>query len=153
MGTGWRKTTIATFGAEDRMQRKAGTMLSNSVKVRPATWCRSPQRFSMTTSLRRKREKVSLQSGLVDPIKKRRVFGSGWTAALSEITDSQRGLTISPAMARINSVWSSGQESGMTIFAQRRTILSAVRDCAQVHEVIPAAMRHNLTSRILLAAT
>ena len=100
------------------------------MQVRVVTSSLLPQRVSMTTSLRRKINTALLQSGLEAQIKKRRVFGSGWTAALSEITDSHFGHTISRAMAIFNIVSSSGRQNGTTMFVPSRTTLSVVRGCA-----------------------
>ena len=125
--TGWRMKAAATFG-EELVRRKVGRLLSNSAEVREVTCLQSPPRQSMTTS---RRAKVWTQSGLEVRTKKRRVFGIGWIALLSEMPHSQPGLTISRAVEKINIVWSSGLRRGMTAFATSRTTLSAPRNCAR----------------------
>ena len=105
-------------------------MLRNSAEMRAVTCLPSPQKPSMTTS---RTEKVSTQSGLEALIKRRRVFGIGWTALLFKIRDSQPGLNISQAMEKIKIVSSSRPRDGMITLATSRTTLSAPRSCA--HQV------------------
>ena len=139
--TGWRMKAAATFGAE-LVRRKVGRLLSNSAEVREVTCLQSPPRQSMTTS---RRAKVVTQSGLEVRTKRRRVFGNGWTALLSEMPLSQPGLAISRAVEEINIVWSSGLCHGMITFATSRTTLCARRDCA--HQVF--SIEHQMHNKLV----
>ena len=106
-------------------------MLKNSANRRVGTWSLSPQRPSMNTFTRKRKEGTSLGSGLEDQTKRRRVSGSGQTEVSGRSTT---GILGNQAIKRANIVchrlfipW-----NGMTTIAMPNWMLSAARHCCQV---------------------
>ena len=115
-------------------------MLKNSANRRGGTWSLSPQRPSMNTFTRKRKEGTSLGFGLEDQTKRRRVSGSGQTKVPGS---SKTGITGNQAIIRANNVWyrliigvggliMEGLTNGMHMTATTKTILSVARLCSQV---------------------